>query len=104
MKEACVECGAALKTGVSMYKGVKLVCLQCPMCKEKIFTEELSLKAIQKMESARLQPSYRRPILRIGSSVGFTIPKDIAQALELEGKIVSLRPNIIKKKIDVTVV
>ena len=44
--DTCIDCEVKLKKTLVEYKGTRLEALQCPKCKQKIFTEEQSLKAI----------------------------------------------------------
>jgi len=103
MKENCMKCGAEMKPSASNYKGIKLDSLQCPRCKTKIFTEELSIKAIEKVQSARLEKEYEKQVIHIGNSLGLTFPKDVAEVFGLEGKKIVLRPNVGKKVIEIGV-
>ncbi|MBL7147947.1 MAG: hypothetical protein ISS82_03925 [Nanoarchaeota archaeon] len=47
-KELCINCLIPMKKVYIKYKGVNLEDRQCPNCKQKIFTEDLTMKAIQK--------------------------------------------------------
>ncbi|MFH1073125.1 MAG: hypothetical protein V1743_06890 [Nanoarchaeota archaeon] len=75
--------------------------MQCPKCKEKIFTEELTMKAIQKLEARRLQKEYVKKPLRIGNSIGMTFPKEVSRTFNLDGKNAKIRlhPNLAEGKI-----
>ncbi|MEK6856992.1 MAG: hypothetical protein AABX39_00200 [Nanoarchaeota archaeon] len=44
--DTCLDCEAKLKKVSVDYRGTKLEALQCPKCKQKIFTEEQTLNAI----------------------------------------------------------
>ena len=47
-----------MKNNYVVYKGIKLEARECPKCKEKIFSEGLSIKATNKIEAER----FRREI------------------------------------------
>lgn len=101
MTEKCMECRVEMKPSTTRYKGIMLDSLQCPKCKTKVFTEELSFKAIEKVQSARLEKEYPKQVIQIGGSLGLTFPKDVAEVFDLKGKKVVLRPNVGKRVIEI---
>ena len=83
---------------------MQLEALQCPKCKEKIFTETMAMKAIHKLEAEQLKKEYLKTPIKIGNSWGITFPKDMTDAFEL-GKPntkLKLRPNLEKGQITIT--
>lgn len=48
----CINCNVLMKKTFVKYKGINFEARQCPKCKEKIFTEDLTMKAISKLESS----------------------------------------------------
>ena len=103
MKEKCMECNVSLRQSTSVFKGINLRCLQCPKCKEKIFTEALLDETIDRINAAHLEVAYKRKVIQVGSSLALTFPKVLAKAFELDGKTILLRPNLPKKKIELLV-
>ena len=85
------------------YKGIKFEARQCPKCKEKIFTEDLTMKAISKLESKRFEAEYIKYPIKIGHSWGMTFPKDLTDAFNLNNPETKLKvhPNLEKGKIEI---
>jgi len=101
MKEICSECKKEMKNALIEYKGLKLEALQCPKCKRKIFTEELTMKVISKLEATRLKEEYIKKPIKIGHSWGITFPKDIVDVFGFDNKSeIKVLPNIEKKIIE----
>jgi hypothetical protein len=93
-----------MKKGYSNYKCLKLEVLQCPKCKNKIFTEELTKKALAKLEEQRLKEKYERNAIIIGHSLGMTYPKDIVKVFNLNKDTkFRIQPNIIKGTIEISI-
>jgi len=99
----CMKCNTGMKKVFVDYKGMKLEARQCPKCKEKIFTEELTMKAISKLEAERLKKEYVKKPIQIGHSIGMTFPKEITDAFDLKGKKLKIHPDIMNKKIEISV-
>lgn len=99
----CINCNIAMKKTYLEYNGLKLEARQCPKCKEKIFTEDLAMKAISKLESKRLEPEYVKHPIKIGHSWGMTFPKDITKTFNLDNPKIKLhvQPNLEKKRIEI---
>ena len=51
MEKLCINCSVPMKKSTIKYRGIELEALECPKCKSKIFTEDLLLKALSKIES-----------------------------------------------------
>lgn len=85
------------------YKGLKFEARQCPKCREKIFTEELTMKAISQLEKNRLEPKYTKQPIKIGHSWGVTFPKEVADVFHLgNGKTkLVMHPNVEKNRIEI---
>lgn len=49
MNKKCINCGIPMRRIFMIYRGIKLEARQCPKCNEKIFTEDLAIKAISKL-------------------------------------------------------
>ena len=101
-KRLCISCSIAMKKIHIKHKGVKLEALQCPKCKEKIFTEDLTMKAIAKLEARRLKKEYIKNPIRIGHSWGMTFPKDVTECFNLDSSKTKLKvhPNLEKRTIE----
>lgn len=99
----CINCGIPMKKTFMIYKGIKLEARQCPKCKEKIFTEDLALKAISELESNRLEKEYTKHPIKIGHSWGITFPKDMAEVFNLNKSNTKLRlqPKVRENKIEI---
>ncbi len=102
-KRLCIKCNILMKKTSIKYKGIKLEALQCPKCKEKIFTEDLTIKAIKKLESKRLEKVYIKHPIKIGHSWGITFPKNITDIFNLNNpnKTLKIYPNLDKEKIEI---
>lgn len=100
----CINCNVHMKKTFVDYNGVKFEARQCPKCKEKIFTEDLTMKAISKLESKRLEQEYIKHPMRIGNSWGMTFPKDLAEVFNLNNAKTELRlrPKLEEGKIEIT--
>ena len=72
-------------------------------CKEKIFTEDMTMKAISKLESKRLEKEYTKHPMKIGHSWGMTFPKDMAEVFNLNSTKtkLSLHPKLAENKIEI---
>ena len=85
------------------YNGIKFESRQCPKCKERIFTEDLAMKVISKLESKRLELEYIKHPIKIGHSWGMTFPKEITETFNLNNSKIELKvhPNLEKKRIEI---
>lgn len=85
------------------YRGMKFEARQCPQCKEKIFTEDLTMKAISQLESKRLEKEYVKRPMKIGHSWGMTFPKALADVFALNDPKTKLKiyPNPARGKIEI---
>lgn len=103
-KRLCMNCNIQMKKTFVDYKGVKFEAMQCPKCKEKIFTEDLAMKAISKLEARKLESEYVKHPIKIGHSWGITFPKDITEVFNLENPKTKLKlhPDIGKGKIEIS--
>ena len=99
----CINCGVKMKKTFVEYKGMKFEARQCPKCKEKIFTEDLTMKVISKLESKRLEKEYIKHPMKIGHSWGMTFPKDMAEVFSLDNPKtkLSLQPKLAENKIEI---
>ena len=98
----CINCGVPMKKTFVEYKGMKFEARQCPKCKENIFTEELVMKVISKLESKRLLQEYIKHPMKIGHSLGMTFPKDMAEVFNLNTKTeLRLHPKLAENKIEI---
>jgi hypothetical protein len=104
-KRLCVDCNIPMKKTFVKYKGLGLEARQCPKCKEKIFTEDLTMKAISKLEAKRLEHEYLKRPIKIGHSWGITFPKEITEVFELGNPKTTLKlhPNLEKGKIEIKI-
>ena len=99
----CINCGVPMEKAFVEYRGLKFEARQCPKCKEKIFTEDLTIKAISKLESKRMKQEYLKHPMKIGHSWGITFPKDMAEVFNLSDpktKLI-LYPKLAEKKIEI---
>ena len=99
----CINCSIPMKKTFVEYNGIKFEARQCPKCKEKIFTEDLTMKAISKLESKRLEKEYIKHPMKIGHSWGMTFPKDMAEVFNLTNTKtkLSLCPKLAEGKIEI---
>ena len=101
-KRLCINCNTPMKKTYVEYKGIKFEARQCPECKEKIFTEDLTMEAIAKLEAMKLEKEYIKTPIRIGHSWGMTFKKDIAEAFNLNSKTkMRVHPFLEKGKIEI---
>jgi len=99
----CINCKVKMKKTFVEYKGMKFEARQCPKCKEKIFTEDLTMKAISKLESKRLQKEYLKHPMKIGHSWGMIFPKDMVEVFNLDNPKIKmgLQPKLAENKIEI---
>ena len=98
----CPQCRTEMKTVFVKYKRLQLEARLCPKCKEKIFTEDLTMEAIAKLEAMKLEKEYIKTPIRIGHSWGMTFKKDIAEAFNLNSKTkMRVHPFLEKGKIEI---
>ena len=100
----CINCKIPMKKTYVEYKGIKFEARQCPKCKEKIFTEDLTMKAINKFEAKKLEKEYVKKPIKIGHSWGMTFPSDMTEAFNLNNPKTKLKvhPNLEKGKIEIS--
>lgn len=86
------------------YKSLKLEARECPKCKEKIFTEDLAMEAISKLENQRLEQEYIKHPIKIGQSWGITFPKEVVKVFGLDQSKTALwlHPNVGKGTIELS--
>ncbi len=103
-KRLCINCKIPMKKTYVVYKEVKFEARQCPNCKEKIFTEDLAIKAISKLEAKRLEKEYIKTPIKIGHSWGMTFPKEIVETFNLNNPKTKLKlhHNLEKGKIEIS--
>ena len=100
----CFKCNVPMQKTFLNYKSMQLEAQQCPKCKERIFTEELALKAAAKLEAQRLEQEYTKHPIKIGHSWGMTFPKEVTKVFNLENPktILKLHPNLEEGKIEIS--
>jgi len=99
----CMDCNVKMRKTFVEYKGMKFEARQCPKCKEKIFTEDMTMKAISKLESKRLEKEYIKHPMKIGHSWGMTFPKDVVEVFNLDNPKMKmgLHPKLAENKIEI---
>ena len=104
-KELCINCSAPMSKAYINYKGLKLEARQCTECGKKIFTEDLTMKAISQLEAKKLESEYIKRPIKVGHSVGMTFPKEVVNVFNLGNSATKLKihPNIIKGTIEISV-
>ena len=87
------------------HKNMKFEARQCLKCKDKIFTEDLAIQAINKMEAKKVIEAFKKHPIRIGNSWGVTFPKPLVEFFNLDNPQAELRvhANIKKRKIEISV-
>ncbi len=102
--EKCIHCAMPLVKATVDYNGLKLEARKCPKCGEKIFTEDLTMKAIAKLESNRLEAMYKKHPIKIGSSLGITLPKDIVEVFNISADTeLKIYPQVEKRMLEISV-
>lgn len=103
--EVCFKCSFPMKKTFVSYKGLKLEARECPKCKNKVFTEESTMKAISQLEAKRLEEEYIKNPIRIGHSWGITFPKEVADVFNLNKPKtkIKMRPDVEKGVIEIKV-
>ncbi len=101
----CIDCDIPMKKAHISYNELKLEARQCPKCNRNIFTEELTMDALHKMEKKRLQNEYLKNPIKIGHSWGITFPKEVAEVFGLNNSKAQMRihPDIKKKRIEILI-
>ena len=104
-KELCINCSSPMKKTYVDYKGLKLEARECTKCKKKIFTEDLTMKAISQLEAKRLQSEYIKKPIKVGHSWGMTFPKEVADVFNLKNNTTKLKihPDVVKGVIEISV-
>ena len=104
-KRSCINCKVPMVKATVKYKGMNFEARQCPKCKEKIFTEDLTMKAISQLEKSRLADEYKKRPIKIGHSWGITFPKEMAKVFRLDSPktLLKIHPNVEKGKIELSV-
>ena len=104
-KRLCINCNMPMKKTFVVYKGIKFEARQCPKCKEKIFTEDLTMKAISKLESKRLEREYIKYPIKIGHIWGMTFPTEVTDVFNLNNPKMELKlhPNVEKERIEIII-
>lgn len=104
MKESCINCLAPVKRAYINYKGLKLETRVCTKCKKKIFTEDLTMKAIAQLEAKRLEIEYTKRPIKVGHSWGIIFPKEVVDVFNLKDNVkIKIHPNIVKGIIEISV-
>ena len=104
-KELCISCSVPMKKTYLDYKGLKLEARGCPKCKNKIFTEDLTMKVIAKLEAKKLESQYIKKPIKVGHSWGITFPKEIVDVFNLKSNTTKLKihPDVVKGIIEISV-
>ena len=104
-KELCINCSMPMKKTYVNYKGLKFEARECTKCKNKIFTEDLTMKAISQLEAKRLKEDYLKKPIKVGHSWGITFPKEVADVFNLKSSTTKLKihPNVEKGVIEISV-
>ncbi len=104
-QRVCIDCWIPLEKSIAKYKGLKFEALQCPKCKEKIFTEEMAKNVAILLDRKRLEEEYIKHPMKIGNSWGITFPRNLAEVFSLDNPKTRLRihPHVEKGSIEVTV-
>ena len=104
-KELCIQCSTPMKRVYVDYKGLKLEARQCTKCKKKIFTEDLTMKAISQLESKRLEAEYTKKPIKVGHSWGITFPKEVVDVFNLNNSTtkIKIHPNVVKGIIEISI-
>lgn len=102
-KRLCFTCKIPMKKSFVKYKNLELEARECPQCKERIFTEDLAMKAAAQLESQRLESEYIKHPIKIGHSWGLTFPKEVSDVFNLANPktILKMQPNVEKGKIEI---
>lgn len=103
-KRLCIDCNLPMKKTWVKYKGIQFEARECPKCHEKIFTEDLTLQALSRLEAKRLKEEYTKRPIKIGHSIGITFPKEITDVFDLEHtKTVKIHADVEKGKIEICI-
>ena len=86
-----MNCNVPMRKTFVTYKGIQLEARECPRCKDKIFTEDLTMQAINKLEAKRLESEYIKHPIKIGHSWGMTFPKEVTKVFDLENPKTTLK-------------
>lgn len=79
----CMKCDIKSKKVFVTFRGIKLEALECPICKEQIFTEELAKKAARKLDNKR---KYFGHPIKLGRRWGILLPEKLVKSLKLTQK------------------
>lgn len=101
----CITCNVPLQPCIVKYKTERYDAMQCPKCKQKVFTEDLAINALKKLESLRMKKEYEKAPFHIGNSMGMTFPKDITKSFNLDNPKTRLKiiPHLDKNTIEIEI-
>ncbi|MFH1649043.1 MAG: hypothetical protein ABIA93_00660 [Candidatus Woesearchaeota archaeon] len=101
----CGNCGGKLKKSFSTYKSMKFEAYQCTSCKEKLFTEDQAMHVARTIQARRMREEYSKKPMKVGSSWGFTFPKEMADAFQLNNPetTFTLHPDLEHNRIEIRV-
>ena len=102
-KRVCMQCTVPMVKAIVKYKGIEFESRRCPQCKENIFTEDLAMKAINQLESKRLEQEYLKHPIKVGNSWGLTFPKEVTKVFGLDhkGMVLKIHPDVKHGKIEI---
>lgn len=99
----CIDCGSEMKRKLTKFMGLRVEALHCPRCKVEVFTEDQARKIALALDARRLKKEYVKKAIKIGSSWGFTFPKDIVEVFNLRSKKLRIHADAQKRTIEIAV-
>lgn len=104
-KESCIHCDTEMRKATVTYRGLKFDAMECPKCREKIFTEKQTLDMARKLDEISMKKEYTKHPVRIGHSFGLIFPKAVSKIFGLDRKSTELRikPLVKSGKIELSV-
>ncbi len=102
-KRICMHCNVPMIKATVKYKGMEFESRRCPKCKENLFTEDLAMKAINQLETKRLEDEYVKHPIKVGNSWGLTFPKEVTEVFGLnhKGMVLKIHPDVGRGKIEI---
>lgn len=89
------DCGAKLEEGEIEIEGIKTPAMVCPKCKFETLTKDQAIQ-FMKLKELHSKIDGERKIIKIGNSLGLTLPESIGLKLGNKVKIKALSKNQLK--------
>ena len=90
MKKLICICGGTIEEGIVDYEGFSISGFTCNKCGEITFSPE-QFKIVLQLKEVATKLNSKRKVVRIGNSLGITLPKAIKEIGVKEGSYIELK-------------